>query len=477
MKKILIKVDNSYAYFYKRIEKLHRFIKEKIRKKSSYVVRAYNSPPTRKHAFLKYDKNWYRLPTGLLAPVLHVMDKYKVKYNLKNLFKDDNIKPKHILYFIRRIRNTDKRLWEHQKRAIKKALILKRGIINHATAAGKTLTLCGIIYCIEKPTLYIIHRKGLAQQSAEEIEEYTWFKTGLFAEGYRNLDELVTVATVQSLMALKRRDEKRYYKFVRGIKVLIAEEVHHSGSSTWLEIIYDCVNAPYKLGFTGTAYRTDSGIFLLRATTGNIIDKATNKELTEKGIISKLTVYIKDPKCDKIKGDYYSAKKYGIIDSMKRNILIAKYAMRIADKGKTCIILTGHNHLKHVWNLMKIFKQCNFDSVKCMTGKEPLISRRAMKQDFINGKFGVLIATTILDEGENIPTVNVLILAVNSAAKDKQSVNVIQRTGRVLRKTKTKHKAYMIIFKDTHHRILLRHSEETIGVLKNENCFKFKNFN
>lgn len=475
MKKIDIVVENSYAYFSYNIRKLSPTILEMLREKSSYLIKRYAKPPIRRHTFLKHNENWFKLPTGLLSSILRIFDKFKIEYNLKrnNIEKDE---PKSVLHFIRKIRNNKpplvSKLWKHQIRAMKKALVLKRGIVNHATASGKTLTIIGIIYCINKPSLYIIHRKGLAEQTADAIKDYTKLNVGLYAEGYMNLEENITVATVQSLLSLKKRNEKKYFDFIKKIKVLISEEAHHSGADSWKEIIYDCVNATYKLGFTGTAYRGDTGIFLLRATTGNIIDVADYKELMLDGIISELTVYIKDPKCEKIYGDYFKARREGITDNKKRNNLIVKYALNIAKKDKTCLILVGNN-LKHVFNLIKIFKSNNYNGIKYITGSEPLFVRRSIKQDFNEGKVKILISTTIFDEGENVPNMNVLIFAVNG----KSEINVLQRAGRVLRRTKDKKRAYMIIFRDSHHSTLLSHSEQTLNILKNEKCFKFKRFN
>ena len=221
---IKIKSDNSYAYFDQAIKNLPATILKEIRGRTSYVIEIYGKPPFRKHLFLK-SGNHYRLPTGLLDDVLGLFDKYKIKYDLdKPKFK--NKARKSLKDFKQLIKIQNFKLRKYQSRAIRKALKCKWGIINHATGSGKTLTASGIIYCINKKTLYLIHRIGIAKQSAKEINGFTGLPVGLYADNSKELNKQVTSVTSQSLAAFKKRDYQKYIKFLESIEVLICDEVH-----------------------------------------------------------------------------------------------------------------------------------------------------------------------------------------------------------------------------------------------------------
>ena len=78
---------------------------------------------------------------------------------------------------------------------------------------------------------------------------------------------------------------------------------------------------------------------------------------------------------------------------------------------------------------------------------------------------GVMIATTIYDEGIDIPQVNVLILAFGGKSRRK----VLQRIGRALRKKESRENVVVIVdFWDHHNKYLLNHSKGRLNLYRDE---------
>ena len=71
--------------------------------------------------------------------------------------------------------------------------------------------------------------------------------------------------------------------------------------------------------------------------------------------------------------------------------------------------------------------------------------RQKNLMDFRNNKFNVLLTTKVLDEGYNLPSIEVAVIM----AGDSTSKQTIQRLGRVLRKKKKESVLYQVYCKGT----------------------------
>jgi superfamily II DNA or RNA helicase len=80
---------------------------------------------------------------------------------------------------------------------------------------------------------------------------------------------------------------------------------------------------------------------------------------------------------------------------------------------------------------------------------------------------GVFCHNSILDEGVDVPNIDVLILAGGG----KSSINTLQRVGRGLRKGGNIDKLYVVDTLDFQQYHLLKHSLQRLDDYKNEDCF------
>ncbi len=103
-----------------------------------------------------------------------------------------------------------------------------------------------------------------------------------------------------------------------------------------------------------------------------------------------------------------------------RNDLIRQVVEEL--EGITLIIVTQINHGDM---LQQLLPESTF-----VNGKEQLETRKQIIKDIKNRKIKNIIATTIYDEGVDLPSIDNLIIACGG----KSEIKTIQRVGRGLRK-------------------------------------------
>jgi len=101
--------------------------------------------------------------------------------------------------------------------------------------------------------------------------------------------------------------------------------------------------------------------------------------------------------------------------------------------------------------------------VPFISGKDPAFVRKKTIDDMRQGRSGVMIASTIADEGLDIKPLQGLILAGGG----KSSVKALQRVGRTLRPFKGKYSAEIIDFNDNA-KWLIKHSLARVRLYETE---------
>jgi superfamily II DNA or RNA helicase len=96
-------------------------------------------------------------------------------------------------------------------------------------------------------------------------------------------------------------------------------------------------------------------------------------------------------------------------------------------------------------------------------GTEDMDVRKAAIESFDNRNLPVLIASTIMDQGVDVQSIDALILAGSRKSK----IRTLQRLGRGLRGEKL----IVVEFSNFAHKYLLQHSLQRMEDYKNEECF------
>lgn len=355
-------------------------------------------------------------------------------------------------------------LRDYQIEAVRQAINIKRLAIQCPTGSGKTEIGAAIIKVIRAPTLWLVHRKELLFQTAERLQLRIQAKPGAIGMiGAGKVDAgFVTVAMVQTLMSWTAQGVSP--EFWKRWKVLVIDECHHISAETWLEIADNCVNAVYRYGLSGTIETgNESRDYKLEGATGPLYVVASTMELAKEGFLATprikminvgamtyptyeqvreivLPEWRANPRAlMKLGGKLYAeAYKLGVIENEKRNKMIVTLAENhLAGNDKVLILCT---RLAHGKKIQKKIQMLNVP-VCFLHGKEKDSTRQRTLKDFRQADRGmILIASTIFDEGVDIPEVDVLILTGGGES----FVKSIQRVGRALRPKKDKD--YVLIY-------------------------------
>jgi superfamily II DNA or RNA helicase len=402
-----------------------------------------------------FNASLFRFATGLLPIIEEQLIEMGVKYNVVDL------RQRPLNSFTDFSLNGIK-LRDYQKAAVEAALDSGRGILELATASGKTEIACAITKALNMKTLFLVHTKDLLYQAKDRFQLRLGKRVGVIGDSEWDTEQDITVATVQSLHS-KFKDNPVFLKeFLKTIKVLIIDECQHSSASMFYKIGMFCHNAYYRYGLSGTALRRDDVSNMKAiAVLGNIIHKIASKELIDNGVLSNLVVrMVKNPE-RLFEGDYHEVYQRAVVDSDIRNAIILRIVKKEFSEGKKILVLvTRVEHGERIAkNLCSLALPCVF-----LSGRDESALREATKQLFIEDKHFILVATAIFDEGIDLPDINVLVLTGSGNSE----IKAIQRIGRGLRKKSDGSKLTVYDFNDSGIKYLKEHSKKRYEIYKKE---------
>ena len=398
-----------------------------------------------------------KFPTGVLSKVEQFFNLNNIKYTIE----DNRSFAKKDIYKL----SEDFTAWKHQLKALKIGIEKRNGIFSVATSGGKTNIAAMITAEIGQPTIFLTHLKGLLHQTKERFENLLNCEVGIVGDGKFNVKP-ITVASIQTL--IRHIEAEKDLEWLKQFKVMICDEVHHLSSNTWVGVCRH-IEAPYRFGLSGTVDLSDNGM-LLEAYTGPILYSINLDYLEKNKHISPFSVKIIN--IDKpivYKKKYKDVYDAGIINNTYRNEQIINLAKLYYKKDKPTLIL--FRYIKHGILLCNMLKKLKLEH-EFIYQNTKTEERIRIKNDIENGNCKILVASSVFDEGENLPSVSVLILA----GGEKGGVSgrrLLQRIGRVLRLAEGKTEAIIFDFNDNIHKYLKDHSDQRLQVYK-DNKIKWK---
>lgn len=412
-------------------------------------------------------------PTGLLGKVVDFLKDYDITPQIvdnrtnKNLFE---LKPVSNNYKVSE--NKDSR--DYQIDTMNKVISNKicgisfmRGVINIATNGGKTNIAMGIIkelypQLVENNGVFcfITHSKEIARQAKSSIEDNLNIDVGFIGDGKWDV-KAVTVVIITTLYS--RRKKPEFKQLIPQIVGFVADECHHSSSTSWYDVLNLMTNAVIRLGLTGTVNK-DNPVNEMRlySCTGTIINKITNEFLIEKGFSAKPICILFTVTTPELEGETYSdAYNMGVVESEERLDYITQICEKETKSNNVVLILVEHlDHGKFIQEeLEKLKKRVFFTN-----GQLSSEVRQQLLNDLKDNKIDVLISTSILDEGVDVSNINAVIYARGM----KSTRKLLQGIGRGLRKKEDGSKLRFYDFIDDMHTTLLNHSLSRYEVLKTE---------
>jgi len=351
----------------------------------------------------------------------------------------------------------------------------RQGTVILPTGSGKTflglqaIADAGVSALVVTPTIDLMNQwhATLTNAFGEQFTD----DVGVLGGGNHELSVL-TVTTYDS--AYRYIDE-----YGNRFGLLVTDETHHLAAETYLQIP-EMTIAPYRLGLTATYERADGRETLLEDRMDPVVyeenvDDLAGEFLSEYETIQMSVDLIAAERTEydeeyQIYRDYVDShdfdlwKEQGYAEFLKRTsydpqgrrALIAKQRAERIARTATKKLDTLDNLLKRHHDDRVIVFTANNDFaydisrgfiLPCITHQTDTDERTEILERFRSGKYSMLVTSQVLDEGIDVPAVNVGIILSGSASKRQYA----QRLGRILRPTDDRQPArlYEIITTDT----------------------------
>lgn len=368
-------------------------------------------------------------------------------------------------------------LRDYQVTSVERALQYKSGIIKVCTGGGKTEIALSILRTLYDTTdgnmIMCVPSTKLLYQTRDRAIQRGFSQSDITLYGDGNEFDTscrLLIATVQTLS--RRLNDDEFIKWRENLLILIMDEAHHCSARTFYSVV-DTLAPEYVLGVTAEPYYGDKTHkvqdLLVRGLLGPILYEVTVPMLVEKGFLSKPYLLVFDPECNKnilTSQVWSSIQKYGLIENPLRNSMIINIADSLVSVDKRPLILISQ--IKHGILLSSLISSKGH-TVALMTGGSSVDIYRDgsvidsfkdsdgdIPRKFTEGLIDVLVGTSVLDEGVDIPAISAVILAGGG----KSPIKVVQRLGRSLRPKKNDNTTILIDFLDTFNVVTKSHSKK-----------------
>ena len=330
------------------------------------------------------------------------------------------------------------------------------------------------------PALWIAPTDRIVRQTHGVLERFFGKHYAMHLVGTKREMEAARMHVVCCTAATAARLSPEFYATREEI---IVDEYHHAAAKSYHHDIFKkCDHIYYRFGMTGTFFRSGHDVLSLHALLSTTIYKVTSKELLEKGHLVPTKVAfipVKSPRLRGLPDNTFQGGhgKYGIQEHKERNDLVTWATVTLYQAGKRVIILVGTKKQgKKLAQMIKSFVRpppagCQFGCVEFISTDTDRHIQGKILESFLEGQeVKVLIGTSLLGEGVDLPSADALVYARG----EKAEVTLTQNAYRVCTATPGKDAAIIVDFADRHNKKLMDHSLERLGVYYREDTFSVK---
>ena len=371
--------------------------------------------------------------------------------------------------------------YDYQPEAVRRLLRHKRMIARVATGGGKSNIGVLAFSTIRRMTLFLTTRGSLMWQMKENFEK-AGFIPGVIGDAILKPRKGVNVAMVQTIaswLAKPNLDDppekaeaqnerrKRMLELLARVEFVIGEEAHEAGGSSYYEILRACPNAHYRLALTATPFMRDDdeSNMRLQAAFGSIGIEVSEKLLIDREILARpYFKFLPTPKTELLrKGTTWpNCYDLGVVMNDGRNLQALEQVVRAQHYNRSAMVLIRRK--SHGETLQRMFDQAGLKS-KFIFGENDQAERKRALDGLAARELDVLIGSTILDVGVDMPAVGMVVLAGGGKAE----VGHRQRIGRGLRAKKPPeaNNCFIVDWEDENNRILRDHASTRKAIVVN----------
>ena len=355
--------------------------------------------------------------------------------------------------------------YDYQPETIKRLLKHGRMIARVATGGGKSNIAILAYSSIRRPTLFLTTRGVLMHQMARGFEK-AGFNPGVLGDGVWRPRKSINVGMVQSIIPRLKEGHPERDKTIALLEMfefVIGEEAHEAGGNGYYEVMRHCRNSHYRLALTATPFMRDDGEsnMRLQAAFGSVGIDISEKLLIDRGILAKPTFKMAEspmPMMLRRSTSWPACYDIGIVDNVERNKIIVYEAARAASHKLPVLILVQRE--RHGEILRKMLKEAGVTAL-FRFGKHEQDERDVALRALKHGQISVLIGSTILDVGVDVPGIGMIILAGGMKAE----VGHRQRIGRGLRE-KEWNECFVLDFEDKGNKHLHGHAQMRRSIIE-----------
>ena len=294
-----------------------------------------------------------------------------------------------------------------------------QGTVIMPPGAGKSRTALATVARIRQPALVIVHTRDLVEQ---------WEDNARRLLGVRSFDlkapDAVAIATVQSLT---KKSPSELGRLSEHFGAVVVDEVHHAPSQIFQHVLRH-LRSRYRFGLTATPEREDGLSPLLDLTFGDRLFLASHASLVSSG-------YLEAPEVRPINTSFdfsyrgprdFHALMEALVTDPERNDVVANLACEAARGGHSVLVLSGR--VQHCHVLGQAICEGGVHA-EVLVGHVSQAKRKATLERFRSGELRVVVASTLADEGLDVPRLGRVILAYPGRAEGRTA----QRLGRLMR--------------------------------------------
>lgn len=327
----------------------------------------------------------------------------------------------------------------YQQRAVDDTLanLGDNPILVAPTGSGKTVTASALVHQLDRPTLWLAHRRELISQAAITLEGYD-LRCGIIMAGFApSPARQVQVASVQTLA---RRENPP-------VELIVVDECHHARATSYRKLLDAYPGVPV-VGLTATPFRLD-GKGLGDVGFRRIIVACYPDELCQDGTLIEPVVYAPDaPDLAGARiqhGDYADGDMFrAMTKSTITGNVVRTWFQRAG--GKRTVVFAVN--VEHSWQIVAEFRKHSI-LAEHLDGKTPRTMRDAILFRLKTGYTRVVSNCQVLTEGWDLPKLEVAIVARPTASLCLH----LQQLGRIMRSAPEKTGALVLDHAGNH----LRH--------------------
>lgn len=379
--------------------------------------------------------------------------------------------------------NDDPR-YDFHMRALSQVEKHGRGILQVATGGGKSKIAKLIMARYRRMTLFLTTRSVLLYQMKEQLDEIG-LNTGIIGDGeFRpvrgvNLGMVQTFvaaleepdlqaehrAVVKSMHRSKKGDPdmkwadireiakqrfaektKRRNHFLRILEmfeVVIGEEAHEAGGSSYFKILQHCKNASIRVALTATPFMRDAAEDNMRlmAAFGPILIKVPEQLLIERGILARPYFVFRNVEPHQRlfrTTPWERAFKLGYVENAHLLRAVCRDALMARKRGMPVLALVRFKAQGE--KLLEAFTKVGLKAA-FLRGENDNDERFRVLRALAAGELDAVIGTNILDVGVDVPAIGL----VQLLAGGKAEIAMRQRIGRGLRAKKNGPNAAFVV--------------------------------